>query len=231
MKISVFGTGMVGRAISLKIASLGHDVMIGTRDIAKTLYRDEPGAFGSPPFKEWIKKFPNIKLGDFPEAAEHGVLIINAVSGKGTMAALKKAGKKNLKGKILVDISNPLDFSEGLPPTLFVCNTDSLGEQIQREFPTVKVVKTLNTITADLMVNPSLVPGDHHVFISGNDEAAKTEVKALLQSFGWAEHVIIDLGDINSARATEQLLPLWLRLWGKIQHSIFNFNVVVGRPV
>lgn len=230
MKIAIFGSGMVGRTLAAKLVELDHDVMIGTRDIAKTLSRDEPGAFNSPPFKKWIKKFPKVKLGEFSEAAQHGAFLINATSGEWSLSALKKAGKKNMRGKVLMDISNPLDFSKGLPPTLFVCNTDSLGEKIQREFPSIKVVKALNTVTASLMVNPSLVPGDHNLFIGGNDDAAKAEVIALLKSFGWEERLIVDLGDISSARSTEQLLPIWLRLWGKLEHPIFNFNVVVGRP-
>jgi hypothetical protein len=225
MKIAIFGTGMVGRTIAAKLVALDHDVMIGTRDIAKTLSRDE----GSLPFKKWITEHLKVKLGDFTEAAEFGDLLVNAASGLHSIAILKKAGKKNMRGKVLMDISNPLDFSKGMPPSLFVCNTDSMGEQIQREFPTLKVVKALNTITAALMVNPALVQGDHNVFICGNDETAKAQVVALLKSFGWEERLVIDLGDITAARATEQLLPIWLRLWGKLQQPVFNFNVVVGR--
>lgn len=231
MKIGIFGTGMVGRALAGKLITLEHDVMVGTRDIAKTLYRKESDTFGSPPFKDWIRENPNIQLGTFEDAAQHGELLINAASGTGTLAALALAGKKNLAGKVLIDVANPLDFSKGMPPTLTICNTDSLGEQVQRGFPEAKVVKTLNTVNAHLMVNPGLVPGDHNIFLSGNDEDAKAEVKKLLKSFGWKEKVMVDLGDISSARATEQLMPIWLRLWGKIQHPVFNYNIVVGKPL
>ena len=231
MKIGIFGTGMVGKTLADKFFALEHDVMVGTRDIAKTLYRSEGDMFGGPPFKNWIRERPDIKLGTFADAAQHGEVLINAVSGTGSLSALKKAGKSNLRGKVLIDISNPLDFSKGMPPTLSVCNTDSLGEQIQREFPRVKVVKTLNTINAYLMANPSLVPGEHNVFLCGNDEDAKAVVKKLLKKFGWKEKVMIDLGDISGARSTEQMMPVWLRLWGKLQHPVFNFNIVVGRPL
>ncbi len=152
--------------------------------------------------------------------------MFNATNGMGSLEALKLAGESNLNGKILVDISNPLDFSKGMPPSLSVCNTDSLGEQIQRAFPAVKVVKTLNTVTASLMVNPrQLADGDHHVFVSGNDAGAKAQVTDLLKTwFGW-KHVI-DLGDITTARGTEMYLPLWLRLWGALGTGMLNIKVV-----
>jgi predicted dinucleotide-binding enzyme len=142
-----------------------------------------------------------------------------------SLKALKQAGMQNLKGKILVDIANSLDFSKGMPPSLAVCNTDSLGEQIQRTFPDVKVVKTLNTVNCNLMVNPSLVKGDHDLFICGNDAQAKAKVVDILKnSFGWKS--VIDLGDITSARATEMLLPIWVRLMGLYQSPNFNFKIV-----
>jgi predicted dinucleotide-binding enzyme len=125
-----------------------------------------------------------------------------------------------------MDISNPLDFSRGMPPTLFVCNDDSLGEQIQREFPQTMVVKTLNTLTASLMVNPGLLAdGDHTVFVSGNDQAAKSQVsKWLAEWFGWKH--ILDLGDITTARGVEMYLPLWLRLWGALGTGMLNIKVI-----
>jgi predicted dinucleotide-binding enzyme len=142
------------------------------------------------------------------------------------MEALRLAGEEQLRGKILIDISNPLDFSNGMPPTLFVLNDNSLGEQIQSAFPEVKVVKTLNTLSAPLMVNPGLLAeGEHHLFVSGNDAEAKAEVTQYLkQWFGW-KHVI-DLGDITTARGTEMLLPVWLRLWGALGTQMFNFKIV-----
>lgn len=141
------------------------------------------------------------------------------------MAALRAAGEKNLAGKILVDIANPLDFSKGMPPSLTVCNTDSLGEQIQRAFPEVKVVKALNTMNAYLMVDPQrLAGGDHTAIISGNDAAAKQRVTELLRSFGWQD--IVDLGDISTARGTEMYLPLWARLYMSLGNPMFSIKIV-----
>jgi len=138
---------------------------------------------------------------------------------------LKSAGEANLAGKVLVDVSNPLDFSKGMPPTLSVSNTDSLGEQIQRAYPKTHVVKTLNTLNAKLMVEPkSLAGGEHDLFLSGNDAGAKGQVRELLQTFGWK--TIHDLGDISTARGTEMLLPIWLRLWGALGNADFNFKIV-----
>ena len=128
----------------------------------------------------------------------------------------------------MIDISNPLDFSQGFPPSLFVSNTESLGEQIQNRYPTLKVVKTLNTMSNPVMVNPKLIAGDHSVFVSGNDGAAKATVINLLNSFGWEEKNIIDLGDITTARGTEMILPLWVRLYGKLQTPFFNFHVNIA---
>jgi predicted dinucleotide-binding enzyme len=152
-------------------------------------------------------------------------LIVNATAGAVSLEALEQAGEDNLSGKVLIDISNPLDFSKGMPPTLSVVNTDSLGEQIQRRFPEAKVVKTLHTMNAYLMVDPAqLAGGDHSVFVSGDDPEAKAAVTDLLRSFGWTD--IIDLGDITTARGTEMMLPVWLRLFGALQKPVFNFKIV-----
>lgn len=226
MKIGVLGTGSVGQAISGKLAELGHEVVIGTRDVAATLSNTEPNPFGFPAFSVWVKQYPAIKVASFADAAGQSDIVINATNGAGSLSALQLAGADNLNGKILIDIANPLDFSKGMPPTLTICNTDSLGEQIQRAFPAAKVVKTLNTVTAGLMVNPRQVAdGDHHLFISGNDAGAKAQVAAWLKDwFGW-QH-IIDLGDISTARGTEMYLPIWLRLWGALGTGMFNVKVV-----
>ncbi|MDZ7626027.1 MAG: NAD(P)-binding domain-containing protein [Ignavibacteriaceae bacterium] len=229
MNIGILGTGMVGQTIAGKLDDLGHSVVIGTRDVEATLANTSPNAYGLPPFSAWYKQQTKVKLGNFADAAGHGEVLINCSSGVASLDALKSAGEKNLSGKILLDISNPLDFSKGFPPTLTVCNTDSLGEQIQRAFPETKVVKTLNTVNAMVMVNPLLVPGDHNLFICGNDSDAKASIVNLLKTFGWKEINIIDLGDITNARATEMLLPIWVRLYGKLQTPMFNFNVVVGK--
>ena len=229
MNFGILGTGMVGQTIAGKLAGLGNSVVIGTRNVSATLANTSPNAYGLPPFSAWYKQQTKVKLGTFTDAAVHGEVIVNCSSGVASLDALRSVGEKNLNGKILIDISNPLDFSKGFPPTLTVCNTDSLGEQIQRAFPEIKVVKTLNTVNVMVMVNPSLVPGDHNLFICGNDSDAKASVANILKSFGWKESNIIDLGDITNARATEMLLPIWVRLYGKLQTPLFNFNVIVGK--
>ena len=152
--------------------------------------------------------------------------MLNCTGGIVSLDALRQAGAKNLAGKVVIDVSNPLDFSRGFPPTLTVCNTDSVAEQIQREFPDAKVVKSLNTMNAGVMVNPGLVPGEHDVFLSGNDAAAKATVAELLRSFGWRN--VIDLGDITTARGVEMILPIWLRLMGTLKTPQFNFHVAHG---
>jgi len=226
MKIGILGTGIVGQTLSGKLVGLGHDVMVGTRDVANTLARTEPHPYGFPAFSVWQKQNPSVKLGTFADAAQHGQAVINATNGTGSLDAVHLAGEANLNDKILIDISNPLDSSKGMPPTLSVCNTDSVGEQIQRAFPRVKVVKTLNTVTASLMVNPGLVANaDHTVFVCGNDATSKTQVTDWLKNwFGWKD--VIDLGDITNARGTEMYLPIWLRLWGALGTGMFNVKIV-----
>ncbi|MEZ4789550.1 MAG: NAD(P)-binding domain-containing protein [Flavobacteriales bacterium] len=229
MKIGVFGTGVVGQTIAEKLESLGHEVMLGTRDVQQSMARADKDGYGRPPLKDWVAQHPQVKVGPFADAAAHGALLVNATSGAGAMEALKLAGERHLNGKTMLDISNPLDFSKGFPPSLLVSNTDSLGEQLQRAFPQVKVVKGLNTLTSFLMVAPRMLPDTHHIFLCGNDAGAKQEVRALLSSFGWADGEMIDLGDITNARGTEQLLPIWVRLYGAMQNPMFNFKVVVAR--
>lgn len=226
MRIGILGTGVVGQTIANALSDLGHAVVVGTREVTKTMAETEPNAYGMPPFRDWLRAHPEVTLGTFSDAAKHGETIINATNGVGSLDALALAGAANLNGKILIDISNPLDFSRGMPPTLSVSNTDSIGEQIQRAFPQIRVVKTLNTVTASLMVNPKQIAnGDHHIFVSGNDASAKAQVRAwLAEWFGW-QHVI-DLGDIITARGAEMYLPLWLRLWGALGTGVFNIKVV-----
>ena len=212
MKYGVLGTGMVGSAISNRLAELGHEVMIGTR---------EPSKSGD----KLKSKNEAVKVGTFAEAAAFGEIIFNATNGAGSLEALNLADESNLNGKVLVDISEPLDFSNGMPPSLFVSNTGSLGEKIQHAFPKVKVVKTLNTVTAHVMTYPQHVAnGDHHVFLSGNDAQAKQQVADILKSFGWIH--ILDLGDITTARATEMYIAIWLRLWGALGTGMFNVKIM-----
>lgn len=224
MKIAVLGTGMVGQALAGRLDELGHDVVVGTRDPQATLARTEPDGMGNPPYSAWAAEHPDVQLATFADAAASAELVINATSGFGAMPALEQAGADNLAGKVLIDISNPLDFSNGFPPSLFVKDTDSLGEQIQRAFPEARVVKALNTLTANLMVNPKELGAASTIFIAGNDAAAKASVTELLQSFGHSD--VIDLGDISGARGTEMLLPVWLRLMGTLGTANFNFSIV-----
>lgn len=215
MRIGILGTGIVGKTIGHKLAKLGNDVRMGSRKA------------GGDKAKVWVKEAgAKSSEGTFADAAAHGEIVFNCTSGMASLEALNAAGAKNLQGKVLVDVSNPLDFSKGMPPTLTVCNTDSLGEQIQRAFPTARVVKSLNTVAAAVMVEPSIIPGVHTMFVSGNDAKAKAEVINILKTgFGWKE--VMDLGDISCARAQEMHLALWVRLYAKLQTP--NVNVYVAR--
>lgn len=168
MKIGVLGTGVVGRTIGTRLVGLGHQVTMGSRSA------DNPDA------GEWAAEVgTGASHGTFADSAAAGELLFNCTAGSGSIDALESAGVERLAGKVLVDVSNPLDLSKGMPPSLLVCNTDSLGEQIQRGFADALVVKTLNTMNCEIMVDPTRVPGDHVVFVSGNDEGAKTQVKQL----------------------------------------------------
>lgn len=229
MKIAVLGTGIVGQTISGKLFELGHDVITGTRDVESKLEESGPDIYGRPPFSDWYADHPGIKFGIFEEAAEYGEFIVNATNGGGSLQALKFAGEMNLDGKIILDIANPLDFSQGMPPTLLVSNKNSLAEQIQHNFPRSKVVKSLNTMNASIMIDPAVLPDDHNVFMSGNDAGAKFMVRELLRSFGWKENNIIDLGEISTSRGTEQIMPLWAMLYGVFENAEFNFKIVKGR--
>jgi predicted dinucleotide-binding enzyme len=219
MKIAVLGTGMVGNTIATKLVQLGHQVMIGSRSA-----NSEAG-------QQWLRSVGgNAQTGTFADAAAFGELVFDCTNGANALTALRQAGVGNLRGKILIQVGNPLDTSKGMPPTLTVCNTDSLGEQIQREFPDVRVVKALNTVNCDIMIAPSRVPGDHDLFICGNDAAAKGEVTDwLCEWFGWKPGNIVDLGDITNSRGTEMFLALWVRLWGVLGTPHFNIHVVRGK--
>lgn len=216
-QIAVLGTGMVGRALAGRLVELGHHVVMGTRDPERTRTRgDEASA--------WLAEHPDLELATFAEAAAGAELVLNASGGLVTLDVLHQAGADNLRGKVLLDISNPLDFSGGFPPTLSVKDTDSLGEQVQRALPDTRVVKTLNTLNADLMVHPDALPEPTSVFVAGDDESAKALATELLHSFGHTD--VIDLGGIASARGTEMYLPLWLRVMGALGTSSFNIRVV-----
>ncbi|NUT72557.1 NADPH-dependent F420 reductase [Pseudarthrobacter sp. C4D7] len=227
MEIAVLGTGTVGRTLAAAFSALGHGVVLGTRDPGATAGRAGPGPMGGTPFREWQAGHAGIGLETFAEAAGRSALVVNATNGAGSLAALAAAGAAALEGKVLVDVANPLDFSHGMPPLLDPVNADSLGEQIQRAFPGAKVVKTLNTMNAGIMVDPGrLANADHSVFLSGDDAAAKETVSGLLRELGHRD--IIDLGDITTARGAEMVLPLWLRLFGALGTPNFNFKIVRG---
>jgi 8-hydroxy-5-deazaflavin:NADPH oxidoreductase len=214
MRIGVLGTGMVGETLSTKFVELGHDVVMGARSA------------GNDKAVAWSERFPErAGQGSFADAAAHGEMVVNATAGVASVEALRAAGADNLAGKTLLDVANPLDFSGGFPPRLSVVNDDSLGEQIQREFPAARVVKALNTMNCLVMVDPARVAGDHDVLMAGDDEAAKRQVTGLLESFGWPAPAIRDLGGIRSARGLESYLPLWLSLMGILGTGDFNIHV------
>ena len=219
----MIGGGGVGQTLGAALRAQGHDVVIGVRDpspaeLAKARSNAQPLA-------DWAAQTGG-RVGSFAEAAAAGDLIFNVTQGQHSLAALAAAGAANLGGKVLVDVANPLDFSRGMPPFLdpALSGPTSLAEEIQKAFPQVRVVKAFNTIAAPVMVNPGLIPGDHDLFIAGNDAGAKAEVAAIARSFGWEG--IVDLGDIVGARATESLLPIWVRLWMTGGSPLVNLRVV-----
>ena len=232
MKVAVIGTGAVGQAVSKKFLELGHEVFMGTGNPQESLTRKDTDAWGTQRVGAWIRNFPQVSLMNFKEAVDKGSdLIVFAMNGQAALNVLEGIGSEQLSGKLMIDISNPLDFSKGFPPLLSVCNTESLGEQIQNKYPGLHVVKALNTISHPVMGNPGIIEGDHNVFICGNSTEAKERVTKILEDFGWKNRNIIDLGDITNARGTEMLLPLWTRLMGKFQSPMFNINVVKAREV
>jgi hypothetical protein len=221
MKVAVLGTGMVGRALATKLVELGHDVRMGSRSTM------------SESAIAWVEEAAGLAggaagEGTFFDAAQSGELVVNATAGASSIEALEAAGEQNLAGKVLVDVANPIAPGSGMPPALAFCNTESLGERIQERFPDARVVKTLNTVNAAVMVDPGSVPGPHNVFLGGDDEGAKTTARGLLEDFGWPAGDIIDLGDITSARGTEMYLALWLRLYGAVDSPTFNVEVKRG---
>ena len=214
MKIAILGTGMVGDTLGTGLAARGHDVKMGSRSATNekaTAWAKKAGAKAS--------------HGTFADAAAWCELAFLCTNGGGAVDAAKAAGK-GLDGKILVDVTNPLDFSKGFPPSLFYKGDDSLGERVQAALPAAKVVKALNTINAQLMTNPkALAGGDHDLFVAGNDDAAKASVREHLGAwFGWSRFV--DLGDITGARASETYLALWVRLMKTFGNPQFSIKVV-----
>lgn len=216
MRIAVLGTGVVGRTLAGKLVAIGHSVTMGSRSAtngAASRWAAEAG--------------PLAKAATFVDAAADGEVIINATPGAVSLEVLAAASTRNLHGKVLIDVANPLDDSAGFPPSLSIANTDSLAETIQRAFPTARVVKALNTMRADVMVAPEqLAGGDHDVFLAGDDAEAKDVVRGLLAEFGWRPEHIRDLGGLDAARGMEMWLPLWLRIFMNQSNKAFNIKVV-----
>jgi predicted dinucleotide-binding enzyme len=218
MNIGVLGTGDVGRTIATRLVELGNHVRMGSR------------TKGNEKALAWVHAAgARASEGTFTDAASFGDVVFNCTKGDATLAVLEAAGAASLRGKVLVDLSNPLDFTKGFPPSLTVSNTDSLGEQIQRAFPDARVVKALNTMAHPIMVSPRLLEDTHHTFVSGNDPAAKGAVRELLGTFGWRDEEIIDLGDITTARGTEAYLLLWTRLYAATKNGMFNLKLVAAK--
>jgi predicted dinucleotide-binding enzyme len=224
MDVAVLGTGMVGQTLAGGLSRTGHTVVVGTRDPEATLARTEPDSMGNPPFVTWQADHPDVALATYADAARGAELVVLAGNGSAAVEMLTAAGAQHLAGTVVLDVTNPLDFSAGFPPTLFVKDTDSLGEQVQRAFPDVRVVKSLNTMTAPLMVDPGRLGEATTVFVSGDDADAKATVTGLLTELGHQD--VVDLGGIETARGVEMFLPLWLRTMGALGTGMFNVKVV-----
>ena len=225
MKIGIIGSGMVGRAFALRLAELGHDVLVGTRNVSATLSRTEPDGKGIPAWQFWAREHPEVRLVSFSEAAQFAEIVINATEGAVSLHALKETGEENLKEKIILDLALPLSYAPGSTPRLAFANDDSLGEQIQRAFPEARVVKTLNTMSHTIMLNPSILPGSHNAFLSGESTEAKETIASLLKQFGWPAGDIVDLGGIETSRATEMYATLLFQI-SKVRGN-YDFNIAV----
>jgi predicted dinucleotide-binding enzyme len=224
----ILGTGMVGRVMAAKLSALGFQVKVGTRDVANTLGATERNQYGGPPFAEWRQQHKAVSVGTFREAAQFGAIIFNCTNGGASLEAITLAGPEHFRAKTVLDISNPLDFTKGSPPVLLpqFTNTNSLAEEIQTLLPDANVVKTLNMVNCEVMVDPAKTGGAPTMFVAGNNAGAKDETKSILRQFGWTD--IIDLGDITGARGMEMMLPVWLRTWQATQNGYFGLKIVRG---
>lgn len=210
-KVGILGSGDVGKQLASGFARHGYEVVIGTRDPAK--------------LETWRKNAPqNIRVGSFSDAASHGQIVIIATKGEATEAAIDLAGVKNFKGKLVLDAANPLDFSKGMSPALFVGTTDSLGERVQRKLPDAHVVKCFNTVGNAKMIDPAFKEGVPPMFICGNDAASKKKTEAVLKELGWPG--ALDVGGIDGARYLEALVPLWVRTAMVLNTAEHAFKVV-----
>jgi 8-hydroxy-5-deazaflavin:NADPH oxidoreductase len=224
MKISVVGTGQVGRALAGAFAARGHEVAVGTRDPDATLARTEPDAQGTPPYARWQEEHPDVRLVALADAGAHAELLVNATSGAASAEALATAGVGERDGLVVLDVANPLVFTED-GAALSVANTDSLAETLQRAFPAARVVKSLNTVNSAVMVDPGRVPGDHVMFVAGDDAAAKQTVVALLGELGWGPGRVLDLGGLRAARGMETWVLMWLSLAQAV--GTYDLNITV----
>lgn len=217
MKIGVLGTGQVGRTLAARLVELGHDVVLGAREAT------------NPRATEWVESMGGrARAGTFADAAAHGEVVVNATAGAVSLRAIELAGPQNLAGRVLIDVANALDSSTGTL-TLTVANTDSLAEQLQRALPETRVVKTLNTVNAAVMVEPARLQGDHVIFLAGDDTDAKAVARSLLEEFGWPAESVIDLGGIIAARGMEMYLPLWVAVMNALGTAEFNVGLIRPR--
>lgn len=214
MQIAVLGTGEVGRRLASRFVEVGHQVVLGSRTADNAEAHAWAGETGS-------------AHGTFADAAAFGEVVVNATGGLVTKAVLEAAGAENLAGKVVIDVSNALDFSKGFPPDAVTFDGIGVAEMIQRDFPQARVVKTLNTMNNKVMARPDLVPGDHVVFLSGDDAEAKATTAGLLRDMGWRDAQILDLGGIATSRATEQFVILWVHMNGGIGDGSGMWNIAV----
>lgn len=225
MKITIIGSGVVGQTLAAAFHSQGHEVWMATRNPDETANRTVEDPQIGVSFAHWHTENPGVTLVSFGQVPDGSDVLVNATGGMVSIDALEQVGIEKIGSKILLDVANPLDFSQGFPPTLAYCNTDSLGERIQQRFPRAKVVKALNTVNFKVMVQPDMVPGPHNLFMCGDDPGAKEMVLGLLASLGWPRGRVLDLGGIGAARGTEMLMPLWLGLMVQMGSPIMNFEI------
>lgn len=225
MRIGVLGGGAVGQTLAGGLRRVGHEVTLGIREVT-------PEALGkarnqAKPLGEWQAE-TGVRVVPYAHAAGGAELVVNATNGAGSLEALRMAGVERLSSKVLVDVSNPLDFSHGMPPSLLAEYTGatSLAERIQAEFPETRVVKAFNTVTARVMVEPSMVPGAHDLFVCGNDAGAKEAVRALARELGWESFA--DMGDLTGARAQEAMVLVWVALWRASGNPLLGYHVHWG---
>lgn len=208
MQIAILGSGDVGQFLAGGWRAAGHDVTLGTRDPEETRTRDSWSGVDLP-----LAAFADLEAEVF----------VNATRGEASLAALQAVGPA-LDGAVVIDTANALDFSQGFPPSLFVSNTDSLAEQLQRALPQARLVKMFNTMAHEVMVDPAALPGESTIFLAGDDAAARATATGLAKDLGWTD--VLDLGGLTAARGLEMYLPLWLSILNAVGGPAFNIKVV-----